>query len=85
MRTLVIQGDKKHSGQVIKVANKNATTKSLAKQGIISQEDERTDVLVRAAVKAAIKKAEVCEKPIAVYDPEEGKAYLRYPNGEYRR
>lgn len=82
MKTVVIKKGKKHSGQVVKVARKNASSKSLVKQGVITEDDERTDVLVRSAVKAAISKAKICEKPIAVYDSAKGKAFLRYPNGK---
>lgn len=80
MKTIVIEDEKKHGGQVIKVARKNATSKSLARQGIITEDDERTDDLVRYAVKAAINKAKVCDKPIAVYDATSGKAFLKYAN-----
>lgn len=33
------------------------------------------------AVKAAIKKAKVCKKPIAKYDAVQKKAYIEYANG----
>ena len=34
------------------------------------------------AVKAAIKKAKICKKPIAGYDKEKKRAYVEYANGE---
>ena len=33
------------------------------------------------AVKAAIKKAKVCKKPVAKYDVVQKKAYIEYANG----
>ena len=39
------------------------------------------DRRAKAAVKAAIQRAKVCNKPIAKYDARKKKAYLLYPNG----
>jgi len=49
---------------------------------VISSDDEEMDMRVTAAVKAAIKKAKVCNKPIARYDQRKKKAYLLQSNGE---
>ena len=48
----------------------------------ISLEDKEMDLRVTAAVNAAIKKAKVCNKPIAKYDKRKKKAYLLQSNGE---
>ena len=34
-----------------------------------------------AAVRSAIEKAKVCNKPIAKFDAETNRAYLEYPDG----
>jgi hypothetical protein len=48
----------------------------------ISKNDIEMDKRASAAVKAAIDKAKVCNKPVAKYDKAIKKAYLEYPNGE---
>lgn len=48
---------------------------------IISESDAEMDARAVQAVKAAIEKAEFCKKPIALYDQEEKKAYIQYPDG----
>lgn len=40
------------------------------------------DERVVEAVKATIKKAKICKKPIAGYDKEKKRAYVEYANGE---
>ena len=69
------------SQQVISVARKNATSKSLLEGGVLTEEDVEMDRLVKESVKAAIRKAKTCGKPIAVFDKETGKAYLVYEDG----
>lgn len=48
----------------------------------ISETDKEMDVRAVAAVKYAIKRANICKKPIAKYDAEEKKAYIITANGE---
>lgn len=48
---------------------------------IISKSDAEMDARAVQAVKSAIERAEFCKKPIAVYDREEKKAYIQYPDG----
>lgn len=49
--------------------------------GIISKNDEEMDKRAIAAVRSAIKKAEICQKPIAKYDARKKKAYVQYTDG----
>lgn len=67
--------------QVISVARKNASTKSLYDSGVLTEEEIEMDRLVKESVKAAIKKSKICGKPIALLDKETGKAYLVYEDG----
>lgn len=48
----------------------------------LTNNDREMDIRAEAAVKAAIRKAKVCKKPIALYDVEARRAYLQYPDGE---
>ncbi len=48
----------------------------------IDIEDQDMDKRAVAAVKSAIKKAKVCNKPIAKYDARSKKAYVLMPDGE---
>lgn len=48
----------------------------------LTENEREMDMRAREAVKAAIKKAKVCKKPIARYDAKAHRAYLEYPNGE---
>ena len=50
----------------------------------ISKNDREMDARATQSVKAAISKAEFCQKPIAKYDVVTKKAYLQYANGEKR-
>jgi hypothetical protein len=58
----------------IKVADSNESN--------VSPEDKAMDKRVAAAVKSAINKANVCNKPIAKYDMRTKKAYVEQTNGE---
>ena len=49
---------------------------------ILDIEDQDMDKRAVAAVKSAIKKAKVCNKPIAKYDARRKKAYVLMPDGE---
>ncbi|MGN0641337.1 MAG: hypothetical protein ACI4JT_10355 [Oscillospiraceae bacterium] len=49
---------------------------------VISKNDAEMDTRARAAVKSAIKKAEICKKPIAKYDRQAKKAYIETADGE---
>ena len=56
-----------------------------SKQGAsISARDAEMDVRATPAVKAALMKAKVCQKPIAKYDLATKRAYVEYANGERR-
>lgn len=48
----------------------------------ITLSDRAMDRRAQEAVGAAIRKAEVCNKPIARYDRKTGGAYLQFVNGE---
>ena len=50
----------------------------------ITPEDQEMDKRVVAAVKSAINKAKVCNKPIAKYDTRKKNAYLKMADGEKR-
>lgn len=50
----------------------------------ISAEDREMDMRVKTAVKHAIQKAKVCQKPIAKYDQRKKKAYIVHPDGTKR-
>lgn len=49
---------------------------------IISKNDAEMDARAREAVKYAIRRAEVCKKPIAKYDRVRGAAYIETADGE---
>ena len=51
-------------------------------ESYISPEDKAMDKTVTAAVRSAINKAIVCDKPIAKYDLRSKKAFVEQPNGE---
>lgn len=48
----------------------------------ISKNDMEMDRRAKAAVQSAIQKAEICNKPVAKYDRETGRAYIQIGNGE---
>lgn len=68
----------------IKVGNMNVHVITDANRDTdnLSAEELDMDKRAKAAVKAAIQRAKVCNKPIAKYDARKKKAYLLYPNGE---
>lgn len=47
----------------------------------ITLSDADMDNRARHAVRSALAKAKVCNKPIAKYDTEAQKAYIEYPDG----
>ena len=47
----------------------------------ITLSDADMDNRARCAVRSALAKAKVCNKPIAKYDTEAKKAYIEYPDG----
>ena len=53
----------------------------------LTDSDREMDLRASAAVEAAIKKAQICRKPIARYDADRRTAYIEYPDGrkEYVR
>ena len=58
----------------IKVADSNESN--------VSPEEKAMDKRVTAAVRSAINKANVCDKPIAKYDLRSKKAFVKQTNGE---
>lgn len=70
------------SGHQVIVIRKNASVKTLREANVISITDEETDKRAKGATRAAIKKAKVCNKPIARFDLEKKKAYLEYADGK---
>jgi hypothetical protein len=54
---------------------------SISYKDIISDQDAEMDRRAIAAVRSAIEKAKVCNKPIAKFDVETKRAYLEYPDG----
>lgn len=48
----------------------------------ISENDKEMDARAVAAVKSAIKRANICKKPIAKYDAETKKAYIITASGK---
>lgn len=69
------------SGRTVKVARKNASEDSLFMANAITEEERDEDRLAVGATRAAIKKAIVCNVPIARYDVEKRKAFLEYADG----
>ena len=65
----------KVNGIVVKVVEKNEVDNELL------DDDKEMDYRVTQAVKAALLKAKVCQKPIAKYDVKMKQAYLEYPDG----
>lgn len=57
---------------------------SSSQKRFISSNDAEMDKRAVHAVKSAVKKAEVCKKPIAKYDVSAKRAYVEYANGERR-
>lgn len=43
--------------------------------------DKEMDKRAKSAVKAAVKKAKICNYPIASYDKNNNKPYIEYPDG----
>lgn len=66
----------------IKIGNtqKTVTIVSRNSRKSISENDSEMDKRTAYAVKAAIKKAKVCKKPVAKYDVVQKKAYIEYAN-----
>ena len=54
------------------------------KQDNLSQEDKDMDIRAKEAVKAALEKAKVYKKPIALYDIETKRAYIEDAEGNRR-
>lgn len=67
----------------IKIGNtqKTVTIVSRNSRKSISENDSEMGKRAAYAVKAAIKKAKVCKKPVAKYDVVQKKAYIEYANG----
>lgn len=56
-----------------------------AESDVLSQNDREMDYRAKEAVKSAIRKSEICKKPVAKYDMETKTAYVEEPNGGGRR
>ncbi len=67
--------EKKLSVKVVHASNQGCA---------ITARDAEMDVRATQAVKAALTKAKVCNKPIAKYDFDAKRAYVEYANGERR-
>lgn len=64
------------SGRVINVVKQGEEKSTL------TSSEQEMDIRAVAAVNAAINRAKVCKKPVAVYDKEKKAAYVEYANGE---
>lgn len=64
------------SGKIVKIMNREEAKSTL------TESDSEMEKRAVEAVKAAIKKAKICKKPIAGYDKEKKAAYIEYANGE---
>ena len=60
----------------------NHSIKVVSSNEAVSPDDKQMDIRVTTAVNSAIKKAKVCNKPIAKYDRRTKKAYVMQANGE---
>ena len=56
-------------------------SRSALQDGLISTNDAEMDKRAVAAVRSAIHKAQICNKPIARYDIKTQKAFLEYADG----
>ena len=68
----------KLSGKTIKVISSEDASSTRAH---ISKRDAEMDRRAVAAVRAAIDKAKICQKPICRYEPASDRAYLEYADG----
>ena len=50
----------------------------------LNKDDIDMDLRIKSAVKSAVSKAKICNKPVARYDVREKKAFLEYPDGVRR-
>jgi len=64
------------SGRKIKVVEVSEHSK------YISKNDEEMDTRAVEAVRAAVNKAKICQKPIARYDTRTKKVYVEYADGK---
>lgn len=64
------------NGKIIKVISREE------EKNILTSSEHEMDVRAVGAVEAAINKARICKKPIAVYDKNKKVAYVEYANGE---
>lgn len=69
------------SGRPIKIARKNVSENSLIEANVLSADEVEMDRRAKSATRAAIKKARVCNAPVARYDVEKKKAFLEYADG----
>lgn len=66
------------NGRAVKVID------NVEKQDTLSTEDKDMDNRAKEAVKAAIAKAKVCQKPIARYDLKAKRAYIEDAKGNIK-
>ena len=68
-----------------KVVNLNGMTIKVIdaqeKDAFLTQDDKDMDIRATAAVRAALNKAKICEKPIARYDIVTHRAYIENADG----
>lgn len=71
-----------------KVVNINGMTINVIdaqeKDAFLTQDDKDMDIRATAAVRAALNKAKICEKPIARYDIVTHRAYIENADGTIR-
>lgn len=51
-------------------------------QTVVTPDDAEMDKRVKAAVKSELDRATICKKPIAKYDRDSKRAYIRLPDGK---
>jgi hypothetical protein len=72
---------RKVNGKTVKIFSSSDKAK-LIKVKALSASDLVMDSRASCAIKAAVEKAKVCNKPIARYDIDSHKAYMELANGE---
>jgi hypothetical protein len=73
--------ERKIHGRSVKILSSNNIILSEKKE-ILSDGEVEMDNRASYAVKAAVKKAQICKKPVARYDAERRKAYMEFADGD---
>ena len=68
-------------GRPVKIARKNVSENALIEANVLTADEVEMDKRAKSATRAAIKKAQVCNAPVARYDVEKKKAFLEYADG----